>query len=120
MTQSTHATQSTYVAPAATRLHPGPPLTPPPPIEHELHVDPLPKLRIWASYPNGSHPESVEITYDGDAPATVEFIAGIVRSLTGSSHLTHVEMTSADTLPARGSLTRAINTANLRTMGTSQ
>lgn len=41
----------------------------------------LPQLRIWACYPTGSRPESVEITYDGPEPASAEFIAAIVTSL---------------------------------------
>jgi hypothetical protein len=53
------------------------------PVESTLHAEnePLPKLKIWASYPDGSSPESVEVVYDiaGDVP--VSFVTGVLRAL---------------------------------------
>lgn len=55
-----------------------------PPMESTLTADPepLPPLKIWASYPDGSSPESVEIVVaDPRDRVTVSLIAGILRAL---------------------------------------
>ncbi len=104
MTQPNHATQATYVPPA--RLAPVAPLSE----LRECAADPLPKLRIWASYPEGSEPESIEVTYDAEGPVTVELIAGILQSLPGRSS-THLQLTGAAVDVKPEALTRAINSA---------
>lgn len=112
----TQPTQHTYVTPLAGRLHP---VTPPAPVSTELESvveEYLPKLRIWASYPDGSSPESVEVTYDADGPVTVELIAGILRSLPGQT--THLHLTGSDIKPE--ALTRALSNANRSLKGTVQ
>lgn len=43
--------------------------------------EPLPKLKIWASYPDGSTPETVEVVYDVPGDVPVSFVAGIIRAL---------------------------------------
>lgn len=76
-----------------------------------------PKLRIWACYPDGSHPESVEITYDGEQPVTAEFIGGIVQSLGRPAappiEITHTDMT-VSAVPA-DAVARAARTADWST-----
>jgi hypothetical protein len=108
----TQPTQATYVAPTGGRLAPVVSMN-----TTGLQVagpDPLPKLRIWAAYPDGSSPESIEITYDADGPVTAELIAGILQALPGCTEDFHVSVT--DVQP--GALTRALNTANRSLKGT--
>ncbi len=111
MTQPNHATQSTYVPPPQpARLVPVAPLTE----LKECAADTLPKLRVWASYPDGSEPESIEITYDGEGPVTVELIAGILRSLPGRTTQLNVVGSSGEIKSE--ALTRALNNAANRSL----
>lgn len=110
----TQSTERTYTA-AAGRLAPVVPL----PATNELTAERLPQLRIWACYPNGSSPESVEITYDGDGPVTVELVAGIVRALDGLGQSTAAAVTPPVISLTGEALTRALDTRNLKLKGMS-
>jgi hypothetical protein len=110
-------TQHTFTPAAAGRLAPLTPLAPLPAIEEQTALtDPLPKLRIWAAYPDGSHPESIEVTYDAEGPVTAELIAGILQALPGSS--VQVGLTGTSIKP--GALTRALEDANRSLKGAQQ
>lgn len=108
----TQSTEQTYSPAAGGRLAP----VAVPADSTELVADPPPKLRVWASYPDGSSPESIEVTYDADGPVTVELIAGILRALPGQT--TRVHLVDGNT-HTPGALTRALDRAS-KLKGTQQ
>jgi len=44
-------------------------------------VYPQPKLRVTASYPTCSHPESIEVEIYGDGEVTADFVAAVTTAL---------------------------------------
>lgn len=48
----------------------------------EVAADPPPNLRIWAMYPTGDGPESIEVAVHHEgAPVTAEFVTTVIAAL---------------------------------------